>query len=355
MISGAYIMKSKILSSLTAVLLGLMLVFLLVFSDEATDAAKNALHISSVSVIPSLFTYIVLCGVITKLDMLSPLGRLIPTKKLFGLPKCASPVILMGLVCGFPVGASCTADLYSAGAISKTDAQRLVAISSCASPAFLVSSLGLWWGDRRFGAVLYICSVLTVLLYGVFTRKHCVSEKNDVSAVQKEKMSVAEAVCSSVSSAALSSLNITAYITFFSVIRALLVKLLPSQRLIISAVLEFSGGAYTGALSGGYAGAAVTGFAVGFASLSVFMQTLFFTSRFCIGMKQFFVSKLICGFTSTLAALLYFRFFPMEGCEKDVFYSMAGTGDVISAIFVPTILYISCIFVSKINKFCVKS
>lgn len=247
-------MKSKILSSLTAVLLGLMLVFLLVFSDEATDAARNALHISSVSVIPSLFTYIVLCGVITKLDLLSPLGRLIPAEKLFGLPECTSPVILMGLVCGFPVGASCTADLYSVGAISKSDAQRLAAISSCASPAFLVSSVGFWWGDKRFGTALYICSVLTVLLYGVFTRKHGISKNNTTSTVQKEKIPIAEAVCSSVSSAALSSLNITAYITFFSVIRALLVKLLPSQRLIISALLEFSGGAYTGALSGGYAG-----------------------------------------------------------------------------------------------------
>lgn len=348
-------MKSKILSSLIAIILGMMLVLLLVFSDEATEAAKNALHISSVSVIPSLFSYIVLCGVITKLDLLSPLGRLIPTKKLFGLPECASPVILMGLVCGFPVGTSCTADLYSVGAISKNDAQRLIAISSCASPAFLVSSVGLWWGDRRFGVVLYICSVMTVLLYGVFTRKQGVSEKTNASVMQKEKMPLAEAVCSSVSSAALSSLNITAYITFFSVIRALLVKLLPSLSLIISAILEFSGGAYTGALNGGYVGAAVTGFAVGFASLSVFMQTLFFTSRFCIGMKHFFCSKLICGFTSALTALIYFRFFPMEGCAKDAFYSMAGTGDVISAIIIPTILYISCIFVSKINKFCVKS
>lgn len=348
-------MKSKILSSLIAIILGMMLVLLLVFSDEATEAARKALHISSVSVIPSLFTYIVLCGVITKLDLLSPLGRLIPSEKLFGLPECASPIILMGLVCGFPVGASCTADLYSAGAISKNDAQRLVAISSCASPAFLVSSVGLWWSDRRFGVVLYICSVLTVLLYGVFTRKHGVGEKTNASVVQKEKMSAAEAVCSSVSSAALSSLNITAYITFFSVIRALLVKLMPSLRLIISALLEFSGGAYTGALSGGYAGAAVTGFAVGFASLSVFMQTLFFTSSVDIGIKHFFCSKLICGLISALTALIYFRFFPMEGCAKDAFYSMAGTGDVISAIIIPTILYISCIFVSKINKFCVKS
>ena len=88
---------------------------------------------------------------------------------------------------------------------------------------------------------------------------------------------------------------------------------------------------------------------------SVFMQTLFFTSRVGIGMKHFFFSKLICGFTSALTALLYFHFFPMEGCAKDVFYSVSSLNDVISAIFVPTILYISCIFVSKINKFCVKS
>lgn len=348
-------MKSKILSSILAVLLGLMLVFLLVFSDEATDAARNALHISSVSVIPSLFSYIVLCGVITKLDLLSPLGRLIPTQRLFGLPECTSSVILMGLVCGFPVGASCTADLYSAGAISKNDAQRLIAISSCASPAFLLSSVGAWWGDKRFGAALYICSVVTVILYGVFTKKHSVSERNDSHTVQKEKIPLAEAVCSSVSSAALSSLNITAYITFFSVIRVLLVKLLPSQKFIISALLEFSGGAYAGAVHGGYSGAAVTGFAVGFASLSVFMQTLFFASRVGIGMKNFFISKIICGSSSALTALLYYCFFPMESCAKDVFYSASGVSDVISAIIIPTILYISCIFVSKINKFCVKS
>lgn len=266
-------MKSKILSSLTAILLGLMLVFLLVFSDEATDAARNALHISSVSVIPSLFTYIVLCGVITKLDLLSPLADLSRLRSCSDCRNAPRRIILIGLVCGFPVGASCTADLYSVGAISKRDAQWLAAISSCASPAFLVSSVGFWWEDKRFGAALYICSVLTVLLYGVFTRKHSMSENTAASTVQKEKIPIAEAVCSSVSSAALSSLNITAYITFFSVIRALLVKLLPSQRLIISRSFSSSrADAYTGALSGGYAGAAVTGFAVGFASLSVFMR-----------------------------------------------------------------------------------
>ncbi len=350
-------MKSKILSSVTALLIAAMLFILLVFSDEATAGAKNAMSMCCSSVLPSLFTYIAICGIIIRLDLLSPIYSLIPTEKLFRLPRCTAQVILIGLVCGFPVGASCTALLAHNGRITKDEASRLLALSSCASPAFMLSTLGSWYGDKAFGAVLYVTCVLSVVLFSVIIA-HAMPKTSPVPTENTNDTShrnFAAALCDSVAHAARSSLNILAYITFFGVMQTIASTVFPCLSYISAALFEFSFGAYTGAMLGTTFGAALSGFSVGFSSFSVFLQTYSYAGAEGIKMKHFTISKLICATLSSAVGAIYYSLNSSSPATKAAFAPTFDSSQVISAIILLLTARLSCVLVSKINKFRSKS
>lgn len=350
-------MKSKLLSSIAALFLSAMLFLLLVFSDEAAVGAKNAMSMCCTSVLPPLFTYIAICGIIVRLDLLAPIYRLIPTDKLFRLPRCTAQVILIGLVCGFPVGASCTALLAHKGKITKDEASRLLALSSCASPAFMLSTLGSWYNDKAFGAVLYVTCVLSIVLFSVVISR--TASKTFSLSVQPPEDNAnkdfASAVCDSVSGAAQSSLNILAYITFFGVLQSIVSAVLPSLSFISAALFEFSFGAYTGAVTGGAFGAALSGFSVGFSSLSVFLQTYSYAGAEGIKMRHFLISKLICAVLSSAVGAIYYSIHSNSPTIKAAFAPTFEASQVISAIILLLTARLSCVLVSKINKFRSKS
>lgn len=345
-------MKRKLLSSLLSLVFALILILLIVFSDEVGECVRNSLVSSVRQVIPSLFAYLAISKIIIGLDLFEPIYRFIPTERLFSLPRCSAAAILTGLICGFPTGASCTATLYKNGMLTSDEASRLLAISSCASPAFLVSVVGRSWCCRTFGYILYAVSLVSVVVFGIITgRGKKVFNKNPT---HSESISTAYVICSSISEAGIGMLSITAYITFFAVVRQIFSIIFGKSDVflaVVSAVLEFSSGALFGSETGGYIGAAVTGFAVGFSSLSVFMQTAMFSGKYKISMKYFALSKLITGTLSCVTGVVCCRFLPMYSSSEAVFSQSYNISHIITAIIIPTFATLSCTFVSKFNKF----
>lgn len=351
-------MKNKIFSSFAALLFASLLFLLLFFEDSASEAVKSALLISVNNVIPPLFAYMVVSSVITELDLLEPLYRHIPTDKLFRLPRSTSPVIITGLICGFPVGAAGAKALYDRSKISLSEASLLVSLSSCASPAFLIGSVGGWWGEKRFGVLLYLVSIAAIVVFGAVCGRRMKKDgdmpvKNAKRGEEEAVPDFASSVCSSVSRAATTCLNVTAYITFFSVLRAILTELIPPLSLLFASVLEFSGGAYMGAVKSGVIGAAFSGFSVGFTSLSVFMQTYNITSRSSIPLNYFTASKLIVGLVCAVSAALYEIILPMHPCAaaKDAIACPYPVLRVISAMILLSVLCVCCNKCSKNKNF----
>lgn len=346
-------MKRKIISSVSALTVSLLMLLLLIYEETAAESAKKAMLISVNSVIPQLFTYMVLSSVITELDLLEPIYRYIPTNRLFSLPRCTAPVILTGLVCGFPVGAAGTKSLFDSSKITLNEAGLLLCISSCASPAFLIGSVGGWWGDKRFGIMLYSTSVITVLCVGiVLGKKNSYAAENAVQEKNINKSGIISAVCSSVSKAAVTCLTVTAYITFFSVLRAMFTELIPALGFVFASVFEFSSGARYGSVVSGCMGAAISGFSVGFSSLSIFMQTYNIIGSSPIPMRYFTLSKILNGITSALAAALYNLLCPMSPkAETASVMSPYPAARVISAIIILSIVAIYCYKCRKKNNF----
>lgn len=304
-------LKRKALTSLSAILVCLLLSLLLIFEKDAADAAREALSLSVGSVIPALFPYMVVSSVIISLDLLIPVYSLIPTEKLFGLPRVSAQVILCGLICGFPIGALGAKRLYTNGSITKAQAAKLWAISSQTSPSFLIGAVGGWWHSPGFGLFLYICQIIFALIAGLILSR-VGNEREELSAEDPpEKCTFMGALCRGISESSLSCLAITGYIVFFRVFAVMTSAVLPPLAPIFMTVFEFSTGAFFGSTTGGITGAAITGFAVGFSGLAVFMQCVNFTEKHGIPSGYYVMLKLCEGLFLGAAAAIFAKIIPL--------------------------------------------
>ena len=95
------------------------------------------------AVLPVLFPFLVLTGLLTKLGAAQKLAdRLSPLTKKIGLPGCAAYCLLVSLLSGYPVGSRTVADLYRGGAVTREEARRMSVLCSTSGPMFLVGSVG---------------------------------------------------------------------------------------------------------------------------------------------------------------------------------------------------------------------
>lgn len=124
-------------------LLGILLLFLLLDPKTAFLSSKNGLNLWFQTIMPSLLPFMILSnfllsgqGIHRVLNYFSGLFRF-----LFGVSPYGGYALLLGLFCGYPMGAKLTADLYLSGNISHREAEYLLAVSNNPSPTFLTAYL----------------------------------------------------------------------------------------------------------------------------------------------------------------------------------------------------------------------
>ncbi len=345
--------KRKINSSLAAAAISLCLILLLVFEKTASNEVSAALALSVKRVIPSLFPFMVLSDMIVSMDLLEPLYSLIPTEKLFRLPRCTASVILCGLLCGFPIGAAGAARLYSGGKISRREAEVLCAISSHASPAFLIGVVGGVWGSMKFGVVLYLAEILFCIVSGALISRTVLSKgscsgRGSSGTAQAPGFPVS--LCTAVRTSSITCLAVVGYIVFFRVMGEVLSVIFTYLAPFFAVIFEFSGGAVYGASVGGVVGAFLTGFAVGFSGIAVLMQCCNFTSPHGIKLSCYVITKISEGVVLGMSAALYAWKHPLIPAESTFSLCPAHT-EALVPICILAALFLLTSRKSKRNNF----
>lgn len=303
-ISNIYILPSALI---------LCTVWLFVRSETAEESAYEALKMCASVIVPSLFPFMVISSMLVRSGAALTLGNWItrPVRHLFRLPGCAGSAVLLGALCGFPVGAKISCEMYEHGFLTKRECQRLIAIANNTGPSFVIEVVGAhFWGSRGMGLSIYAAQILSAMIIGWITsrKESAHSESPMPSAVRCDAL---QCLASSVSQAARSVLSVCGFIVFFAVIASIVKQQLSDLRLDslspwIAAVLEFSTGASLAADNGGVGGAFLTGFAVGWSGVSVFAQCKAFTAPYGISLRFAAVCKAIQGVLTGAAAALYF-------------------------------------------------
>lgn len=206
----------------------------------AVESGIEGIRLCLQTVIPSLFPFFILSILLT--DNLSgskhPGGTRM--ERILRLPSGSGLLVITGLLGGYPVGAKVIGASYTAGRLTKTDAQRLAVFCNAPGPAFLFGMVGTVLGSIRLVWILWAIIILsaaicTVLLPGSASQQCTVMPKPPVSiqTAANKALRMMGSVCT--------------WIMLFRIVTGYILKWMPqlptpSLRSLIIGILELSNG-----------------------------------------------------------------------------------------------------------------
>ena len=290
-------------------------------ADIAISYMSRGLALCAKTVIPSLFPFMVISELIVSSGLgsrlLLPLS--LTLQKLFRISPDGCCAVLLGMLCGFPVGARCAILSYGQGKITREEAERILCFSNNPSSAFIITAVGgSLWGNRKFGIALYLAVLIAALLTGIviarFPQKASRAKKEiPIEPITAPAPSSAKLFCNAIRSATASILLVCSYVLFFSALVGTFhyipgVQTLPaSAKAFLFCLFELSSGvSQATALGSPMQSALLCAFACGWSGISVHCQVLSVCDAEKLSLRPYVISKLLqaCITPLILAAIL---------------------------------------------------
>ncbi len=288
-----------------------ILLFMLQSPSEFIAYAFDGLSNWATNMIPTLFPFMMLssimiyCGLDRTLTaMLGPV-----LKPIFKCSTNALYAILMGFLCGFPMGAKVTCDLYHNQRISKQEANLLLGFCNNIGPAYFLGIITPILYTCGFKNILPFLAGLYVIpfIYGIILfRTSTVYEENMPSYTPAEHMRPIDAIRKACIDNTQSIILLGGYITFVNSLRALLLPLpiTSESKAILGSLIEINSGIqdlYLSSLTAKYKIFFIM-LALSFSSISCFIQAAGFILRENLSFKLYIKNHCI---VTVISALYY--------------------------------------------------
>ena len=287
-------------------LVAIMLIFL-AKSGEISLLIYDGVLFSVQKIIPSILPFLILTNLL--------IGTQAPTR----LAKALSPVLLklklnpyilppyiLGIICGFPIGAIYTKNLYKKGMITKKEADILLPMCSYASPSFVISAVGSnMFGDSKVGLIIWLCSIAFCTAIGIILMPKSNKSNAFLSKIDKDdKYNFSASFLESVKSSTSTITYIGILVSFFYMLCGISKQALTTlginvyAQAVICSLLEMGNGCYTSSQIAGI-GIVLSSFSIGFCGLCVFFQVKS-ASHESSDMIPYIFIKLTCGLMTAL-------------------------------------------------------
>lgn len=269
-----------------AVILPLALLALsLVRQKECMEGVAKGLQIGMEKAFPALFPSLVLSKILTA----SVPQR--SEKAAVFLP------FLLGLVCGFPMGASCAADMRKRGLLSREDGEKLLFFCNNAGPSFVIGVCGVGvLGSAKAGFLLLSLQSALACAFFLFFFSRKRTSKTETACVEENSPPFYQILSHALREAVASFLYILSCIVFFSFLTELLFTFLPAGKIgqaVLHLFTELTGGASSlGELPTALA-FPLCAAGLGWSSLSVHLQTLGILADSDLSYKKFFFGRIV--------------------------------------------------------------
>ena len=234
----------------------ILTVIILSYPSDCLMLASNGLNLWFQKMIPTLFPFMVLSGIMIRMNMTGTFVKILTPVlgKLFKLNADCIYGIVIGFLCGFPMGAHVAAELYAHKKISKAEASLLLSFCNNIGPVYFLSFVLPTLKIRNIAVCLFAMYGLP-FLYGLFLRhsiyRECCNTKNNLP-TGKTAMPLLKALDESVFSSLYSIAKLGGYMIFFNLLfifPILAINALPIQsgitKLLIGCIgclLEITGG-----------------------------------------------------------------------------------------------------------------
>ncbi len=299
----------KIRRIISSVAISTVLLLLVLKTEASTEAVVSSLELCVTAVIPALFPFFVISGLLVNLGIVAVLGKILYpfSKLLFKTSGQGAVAFLIGILCGYPTGAKVIADLYKMGTFSKKEAERLLAFCNNSGPLFVIGTVGsIMLKNHSLGVVLYAIHVISAILTGVILCKGA-KEKNSRSNEEIIVITIGKAISQSIENAVKSILTVCGYVVFFGV----LCELIDNQ--YITVILEVTQGAkeiVNQNLSQDSVLILLSGI-IGFGGICVLFQVQSAVSETGLSTRTYLIGKMIQAFISMVITFLYVKLFEL--------------------------------------------
>ena len=258
---------------------------LLLMPEKAAEGVREGIRLSLETVIPALFPFMVLSGILIG-------GRGKGVERLLALPGQTAGAVLLGLIGGYPAGTMAAAGLVREGRISKEAGGRILCTGFLASPAFC-SGIGRYlFGSGRIGLALWGCQLLAAILTGVICGRIFPPCPEKISArTSAPPAPFGDRFVGSVLGGIRGMAVVCGFTVLFSAIRSYL-WMIPGGRYLLP-FLEVSVGCISAKGLPFWKAVATVTLCCSLGGVSVWMQNAAFLRGSGIGMREFFLSRCI--------------------------------------------------------------
>lgn len=217
---------------------------ILTHSELSLYYALSGLELWFGKMIPSLLPFMILSGIMVRLELTQGFASVLYPiiNPIFRVSKNGCYVIIIGFLCGFPMGAKTVADLYSDGKLSRQEAEYLLAFCNNIGPVYFLSfALPLLHRKLVFPYLFGMYGL--PLLYGIILRNSVYKEYKTITA--RELVACETPLCAiddAITSSLQSILKLGGYMIVFNMLN-LLPHVLTGKVIVFTAPLfEITGG-----------------------------------------------------------------------------------------------------------------
>ncbi len=311
-------------------LLALYLTILLLrYPAQSLEYAYTGLILWFKKMVPALFPFMILSGIMVRMNLTERFAAFFHPvfHKLFKTSPNGSYAILMGFLCGFPMGARVIGELCLAGRISEEEGEYLLAFCNNIGPiyfiSFVMSTLNITHNYIPFMIMYGVPLIYGMILSKFMSLKHKFHKDRSTSAPAPynnftqysiDPPSLLKATDESITSGLIGIGRLGGYMVFFNLLNILFIpfKALPDNFLAFSScILEITGGiSRTGA-----AGLYMILILLPFGGFSCMAQTYSMIKDTRLSIRKYFLHKciqtaitaiiyLFCVFSSSASAFL---------------------------------------------------
>lgn len=299
-----------------------------------TAICLNGILVFGKNLLPAMLPFIFFTKLLTSTGYIANFSKILSpiTKKLYNSPAVSSYVFLMSILCGYPMGAKITADLFSEGLISRDEAHRICSFTSNSGPMFIIGTVG---GGMLLslsaGYIILISHIISAVLNGLIYRRYR-PKKIDLKfdeILHSQIKNVDQKMSNHMENSILSVLLIGGYVAVFFVITEVLTSLQIFTPLIsilenvgvdknlstgvINGIFEITNGCKTISIANASIKikTILSSFIISFGGLAVAFQGLAFLNKFHISKKFFFLQKFSQAIISVLITIMLCAIIPL--------------------------------------------
>lgn len=278
------------------------LLVLILDSKTSLSGALDGISLCLNTVIPSLFPFFLFSILLNSTVSSMRFAFMRPIGKRLGIPAGAEPLLLLGLLGGYPIGAQCVSESFKNGHINKPDSHRLLGFCNNAGPAFIFGMGSCLFAQKSVLWVLWGTHIISALIVGFLL-------PNKSHGVCKLDQAVNVTITQALYHAIQAMISVCGWVVIFRVFIAFLQRwflwLLGSQeQVFLTGLMELSNGCYCllEFASQGMRFVMCAAF-LGFGGLCVTMQTASVTNE--LGMGMYFPGKVMqCSISILISGIL---------------------------------------------------